>query len=71
MTAKEKAKELVDKFYITNDYVDMYFAKQRALICVQEIIKSMPIGLGGKDYPKAISNSLDYWLQVKQEIELL
>jgi hypothetical protein len=68
MTAKEKAKELVDKFYvplplirevitkvkkIPFEYDDWKVAKQCALIAVDELIKET----GSK-----------YWYEVKQEI---
>ena len=70
MTPKEKAKELVDKMLIgfidwtyhvpteiNNNHTISSEAKQRALIAVDEIIKEL-------FYNK-------YWLEVKQEIELL
>jgi hypothetical protein len=59
MTAKEKAKELVDSYYweLENDYK----AKQCALIAVDEILK-LELNDG---YDK------EYWQQVKNEIEKL
>ena len=73
MTPKEKAKELVDKMII--NFVDWtYFipinktntnllseAKQRSLILVDEIL-SMLIGS---------TLHIDYWQEVKKEIELM
>jgi hypothetical protein len=62
MTAKEKAKELVDKFQkqiffeITDERLDIEEAKGCALIAVDEII----------DTPNPMPN---YWQEVKQEIE--
>ena len=57
MTPKEKAEELVDKFYpmFTNSVRDT-LAKQCALIAVNEILN-----IGCIEVP--------YWLEVKQEIE--
>ena len=61
MKAKEKAKELIDKYqfvYIQN-YTSMFEVKQCALIAVDEII----------DLVKHIDvDSEDYWEEVKQEI---
>ena len=56
MIPKEKAKELIDRFKIGNDHT---IAKQCALICVNEI---------SEDYSGDI---LEYWQEVKQEIEKL
>ena len=72
MTEKEKAEELVNKFYeIENnsDYfgVNWKIAKQCALIAVDEVIQQLtPI-------EKAPNNksAFQYWQEVKQEIEKL
>ena len=70
MTPKEKAKELVDKFYkyvaekdFFGDNVENKFSKQCALIAVHEII----------DHCSQVEPFLgtDYWLDVKKEIEQL
>jgi len=67
MTSKEKAKELVDKMlYCYQGHIDEYTAKQCALIAVQELInqcyshREIDLGL-----------SLEYWEEVKIEIEKL
>jgi hypothetical protein len=65
MTPKEKAEELFYKMLSTDKVDDYSFvgskvAKQCALICVDEIL---PINSN----PKAI----EYWEEVKQEIEKL
>jgi len=70
MMAKEKAEELMSKYYdFANDGRNARFydsevwknnTKECALICVDEIIKSKPIG-----------SSLEYWEEVKQELEKL
>jgi homoserine trans-succinylase len=57
MTSKEKAIQLVNKFY--NEVKYMERAKQCALIAVDELIKET-------DWSEA-----DYWQEVKQEIEKL
>lgn len=73
MTPREEAKELIDKF---KPYEPTYFkekhAKKCALICVDKIIKLNysifqinPIKLG---FTKI---DLNYWQEVKQEIEKL
>jgi len=84
MTPKEKAEELYNKYeQLGKDFtrgVSMAeFAKQCALIAVDEILNSNPhiyIEIGGSDcrgdwsYKEAQSNQL-YWQEVKQEIEKL
>lgn len=72
MTPKEKAKELVDKFYneIYPPKDTNYQAKKCALIAVEESLKSeynvlTRFRLAPADYISA------YWQQVKKEIELL
>jgi hypothetical protein len=82
MTAKEKAKQLVEKFiehtqewdeldgYVNN----IYKAKKCALIAVDEILEAIP-----NDYLDeceggtyiAINEDVEYWQQVKQEIQNL
>ena len=69
MTAKEKAKELFNKFYmaIPSDEMGECYesSKQCALIAVNEIIQQLtPI-------EKAPNNksAFQYWQEVKQEIE--
>ena len=73
MTPAEKAKELLDKFIKHTrvyhevlgweDYIDS--AKQCALIAVDEILASLDYDYIGFDRQKK------YYLEVKQEIELL
>ena len=83
MTPKEKAIELVDKFYCKKDAIGLTFninwsnAKQCALIAVDEIIKQFVgvftlfknAGILNTD----VKDSLNYnfWQEVKQEIEKL
>jgi len=76
MTPKEKAKELVNKFYVIlmkknyPNVAQMDAAKECALIAVDEI---MPIVEGYEDALSAsqTSDELEYWQEVKQEIEKL
>jgi hypothetical protein len=60
MTPKEKAQKLFDKYFeVTNNY---YKAKKCALIAVDEILSVIWINL---------DDEVDYWAEVKQEIEKL
>jgi len=66
MTAIDKAKDLLDKFSNV-PLLDSYEAKQCVLIAVEEILNtlySIPFG-------NALDNELEYWQEVKQEIEKL
>jgi hypothetical protein len=67
MTPKEKAEELVDKFYWreTNHNVSIIDSKQLALIAVDELIKQESKYNNGSFYPS------NYWSEVKAEIEIL
>jgi hypothetical protein len=65
MTPREKAKELVDKMQYPMDgvYVISHVANELALIAVDEILKNDTIFL--------YVHHLDFWKEVKQEIEKL
>ena len=66
MTPKEKAKELVDKMHSKMYSDGIYDAKQCALICVDEIIEEI------KEWNMSVidyQNRIEYWQEVKQEIE--
>ena len=71
MTSKEKAIELVDKFklsfagVISNDEDWETLAKQCALIAVDEIIETL------HEHHWQNRLIIDYWKEVKQEIEKL
>lgn len=68
MTPKEKAKELVDKYYKTLTYLESKSkAKQCALITADEII--LEICATADKY--FIIHKLAYYKEVKQEIEKL
>ena len=76
MTPKEKAKELVEKFYYYANLTERqayqgrtedYNAKQCALICVGEMIKELE-----GDWDDWMHEPKDkYWQEVKQEINKL
>lgn len=79
MNAKEKAKELVDKFYphamvnssgflVSNEDTVIKSAKQCAIICVDEIIKSNPHRYATDTW---VILNIDYWKEVKTEIQNL
>ena len=84
IAAKEKARELVDKFepyvirYTQDDvvgYLDqetpiLEYQKQCALIAVDEI-DDIYQKLTPKDDPYYFLLELEYWQEIKQEIELL
>lgn len=80
MTPKEKAKELVLKYwnlpttfqyindgviFVENSHINKKAAKQCALIAVDEILKAI------KSTPADYGSSWTYWEQVKNEIEKL
>ena len=84
MTAKEKANELVDKFYQTTPneyfvnepigikgrYKSWEQAKQCALIAVNEIIEFMEVDDFDSDTCYWANHSkMQYWIEVKKEIE--
>ena len=73
MTPKEKAKELYCKYADALNIRDLQttanpFAKQCALIAVNEIILSNP---HSNPFNTDVYSTMDYWLQVKTEIEKL
>jgi hypothetical protein len=74
MTPKEKADELVKKMYIVHSNsasdITLYFAKRSALFAVDEIIKECCKSSEKKD-AKYQDERINYWQQVKQEIEKL
>ena len=70
MTAKEKAKELVDRFLNEqNDTAEISQAKQCALICVNEMLY-FAYDVEWEKKEEAISK-LKFLKEVKQEIEKL
>ena len=77
MKPREKARELVDKMYYCQRYVDgeNYIpleaykrAKQCALIAVDEIILAIP---DASDDDSPYNHELKYWQEAKEEIDKL
>ncbi len=72
MTTKEKAKELIEKFRyndsIPQSRMEEYKAKQCAIICVDEIIQQFKEELSAN---VTGHYKIDYWQQVKTEIQSL
>ena len=68
MTAKEKAKQLTQRFELIDreqryqDELNLFEAKQCALICVDEMLREIP---------KRFDSEERYWEDVKKEIEKL
>ena len=69
MTPKLKAKELVDKFSAV-PLLDSYEAKQCALVAVDEIIDEL-LEIVTVTSSKYISKHINYYQEIKQEIEKL
>ena len=71
MTPKEKALELFDKMFLVIEnkgmYDDLFRAEQCALIAVDEILKAV----NDPDDTFLSKDGVDYWEEVKQEIEKL
>jgi len=85
MTPKEKAEELMSKYYTLDTHDEDNFiirkerAKQYTLIAIDAIIKSREddngfddsLSFTGSEYYTPHPMYLTYWLQVKKEIEKL
>lgn len=79
MTPKEKANEILDKYWLMDNIIPQLSkenAKQCALICVDEILELNIVWYDEKlvkDYPKNYKNdqTIEFWNEVKQEIEKL
>ena len=77
MTPKEKAKELVDKYFYLfsvelENTIENYEAKECALIAVDEIIECTPsVDMYPPNCQSIHSRVREYWQEVKQEIEKL
>lgn len=68
---KEKANELVERMYQVHSSsasdITWYFAKQCALITVNEIIAAIPTQPSTNETERI--DAIMYWINVKQEIE--
>ena len=72
MTPSEKAKELVNKYRYFTEFSCINSAKQCTLIAVDEIINTLNFDIRDIDVRGSILLDLiDYWREVKQEIEKL
>jgi hypothetical protein len=86
MTAKDKARELINKYFKESDllYEDLTWtqAKECALIAVDEILSSRPLEPNDIDWNEQLwaykywyeaqkEEAAKYWQEVKQEIEKL
>ena len=70
MTPKEKAEELFDRYYkLVNSPTQTWknITKQCALIAADEILKRV----NDPDETYLMKHSVNYWTEVKQEIEKL
>jgi hypothetical protein len=71
MTPKEKAEELFKKMYqvrsVAGSDITKYFAKQSALVAVDEIMNYITTSL---DIQTSLA-AVNYWEEVKQEIQEL
>ena len=65
MTPKEKAEELVDKYWLKGITNDREIAKQCALIAVKEVA----LILNGHHKDAIISPFIEFWKEVKKELE--
>ena len=73
MTPKEKANELVVKYQIDNP-ITYHQAKQCALIAVDEILENVDYffkELEKDGLPNKFDDEIEYWQEVKQEINKL
>ena len=69
MTPKEKANNLIDSYYVLLDgFVTFEQVKICALIAVDEILSLSKIAALRRNEKEM---ELEYWLEVKQEIEKL
>jgi hypothetical protein len=76
LTPKEKAKYLFSSYLyeFNEDFKNRWLAKKCALIAVDEILEAIPSEYldewKGETY-MAINEDIEYWQQVKQEIQAL
>ena len=72
MTAKEKAREILDKYEIILSKVNYYGGKQCALIAVDEVIGQWEyIDVYLADGLGTLNPNLKYWYEVGSEMEKL
>jgi hypothetical protein len=68
---KEKAKELRDKYLNVRWDIGTGYAKQCALIAVDEIIEELKFLKDTEDCNEDVFDGYHYWQEVKNEIEKL
>ena len=76
MTPKEKAQDLTVNFYTeeineNHDLMTWAAAKECALICVDEILNTESLANRICGYTTLTKSHVQYWEEVKQEIEKL
>ena len=74
MTPKEKAKQLFRKFYILDHKIWQDTAKQCALIAIDEILENVDYffkELEKDNLPNKFNDEIEYWNEIKQEINNL
>ena len=72
MTPKEKAEELIDQMSMPqNVYQGKQLAKLCALIAVDEIVNTLNFDIEEDVKNSTLLGLIDYWFEVKQEIEKL
>ena len=74
MTPKEKANQLVDNYWLMdkiNPSLSKEQAKQCALIAVDEILKALQVPPIENKGSKLYDSQIEYWQEVKEEIEKL
>lgn len=73
MTPKEKAEEVFNNFYIHTDGFAKENAKKFAFIALEIVIESNPykLSLEGKFETEHITYDINFWEEVKKEMEKL
>ena len=68
MTPKEKAEQLLNRFYFDTTLNELEASKECALIAVDEIMKANP---HSNPFNTDVYSTMDFWQKVKLEIEKL
>jgi hypothetical protein len=71
MTPKEKAEQLLNRFYFDTTLNELEASKECALIAVDEIIEQYEFDVASDVKNKRFMAKLNYWDEVKKEIEKL
>lgn len=72
MNAKDKAKELINKFHkhCEVNHIPLYHTKKCALIAVDEVLKNIDATILYHKESITLPFNKEYWNEVKTEIEL-